>query len=527
MSFLRHIRIVAIAAVCGLASVATAQELRVALAAEPTSMDPHYHNQTSNNSLASEIFDALTLQDANQKLLPGLAVSWRLVDPLTWEFKLRQNVKFHDGSPFGADDVIVSMKRAPSVPGSPSSFGVFVKGKTFEKVDDLTVRVTTAQPYPFTAVDLSRIAIVSRNSAAATTDDFNAGRAAIGTGRFKLVRWRSGDSIELVRNDSYWGGAPDIERIRIRPIKTGTTRAAALLAGDVDFIEGVAPSDVARVEADRNLTVFKAVSNRLVYLSIELARETNPFIKGNDGKDIRNPFIDKRVRQAVSLAIDRAAIASRVMENLAEPSGQFSPKGYIGYSADLTADKADLDRARALMKDAGFADGFRLTIHGPNDRYTNDSRVLETIAQLLSRINIKTSVEAMPSATFFRRAESGGPNGTPEFAFYLSGYANGSGEPSHPLRVFIHTRDQARGLGVGNRNGYSNAEVDALIDRGLTTMDETQLEGIFVKATELAMRDYALLPLYHEVATWAGRKGISYATGAVDSTFMSAIKRAP
>ena len=525
MSAIRNLLIVAAAMLC-FAGVAAAEELRVGIAAEPTSIDPHYHNQTSNNSLASEIFDALTLQDANQKLLPGLAESWRLVDPRTWEFKLRAGVKFHDGSAFGADDVIASMKRAPSVPGSPSSFGVFIKGKTFEKIDDLTIRVITAEPYPFTAVDLSRIAIVSRTAANATTEDFNTGRAATGTGRFKLARWRPGDSIELVRNDSYWGGAPDMERILLRPIKTGTTRAAALLAGDVDFIEGVAPSDVARVEADRNLTVFKAVSNRLVYLSIDLARETSPFIKGNDGKDIRNPFIDKRVRQAVSLAIDRAAIASRVMENLAEPSGQFSPKGYIGYSPELSADKADFDRARALMKEAGYADGFRLTIHGPNDRYTNDARVLETVAQFLTRIGIKTNVEAMPSATFFRRAECGGPNGTPEFAFYLSGYANGSGEPSHPLRVFIHTRDAARGLGVGNRNGFSNAEIDALIDRGLTTMDETQLEGIFVKATELAIRDYALLPLYHEVATWAGRKGITYATGAVDATFLNAIKRA-
>ena len=527
MSMFRHFRVAAIAALCSFASVASAQELRVGLAAEPTSMDPHYHNQTSNNSLASEIFDALTLQDANQKLLPGLAESWKLVDPRTWEFKLRAGVKFHDGSPFGADDVIVSMKRAPSVAGSPSSFGVFVKGKTFEKVDDLTIRVKTAEPYPFTAVDLSRIAIVSRNAANATTEDFNTGKATAGTGRFKLTRWRPGDSIELERNAAYWGGAPDIEKIRIRPIKTGTTRAAALLSGDVDFIEGVAPSDVARLESDKNLTVFKAVSNRLVYLSIELAKESSPFIKGNDGQDIRNPFIDKRVRQAVSLVVDRAAIAARVMENLAEPSGQFSPRGYIGYSPELSADKADVERARALMKEAGVPDGFRLTIHGPNDRYTNDSRVLETVAQLLSRINIKTSVEAMPSATFFRRAESGGPNGTPEFAFYLSGYANGSGEPSHPLRVFIHTRDQARGLGVGNRNGFSNKEIDALIARGRTTMDESQLEGIFVKATEMAMRDYALLPLYHEVATWAGRKGIGYTTGAVDSTFMSAIKRNP
>ena len=524
---MRFLRLATIAIAITWSGLATAQELRVGLAAEPTSMDPHYHNQTANNSLAAEIFDALTLQDANQKLLPGLAVSWRIVDPRTWEFKLRAGVKFHDGSPFGADDVIATMKRAPNVAGSPSSFGVFIKGKTFEKVDDLTVRVTTAEPYPFTAVDLSRIAIVPRAAANASTEDFNTGRATVGTGRFKLTRWRPGDSIELTRNDSYWGGAPDFESVRIRPIKTGTTRAAALLAGDVDFIEGVAPSDLARVEANRDLTVFKAVSNRLVYLSIDLARSSSPYIKGNDGSEIRNPFIDIRVRQAVSLAIDRAAIAARVMDGLAEPSGQFSPKDYIGWSPNLSADKVDLDRARALMKEAGYPDGFRLTIHGPNDRYTNDARVLETIAQLLSRIGIKTSVDAMPAATFFRRYENGGPGGTPEFAFYLSGYANGSGEPSHPLRVFIHSRDAARGLGVGNRNGYSNAEIDALIDRGLTTMDEAQLEGIFVKATELAMKDYALVPLYHEVATWAARKGIAYQTGAVDSTIIGAIRRAP
>ena len=502
-----------------------ADELTVALAAEPTSVDPHYHNLTINNSMATQIFDALVLQDDNQKLIPGLAVSWAPVGDTTWEFKLRKGVSFHNGAAFTAEDVIATMKRAADVPNSPSSFGTFIKGKTFEIVDDHTLRVSTEKPNPFTPNDLSRVAIIDSAFAGATTEDFNTGNAAFGTGPFKFVSWLPGDAMNLARNDGYWGNAVDWETVVIKPIKDGTTRTAALLSGDVDFIERVSPSDLPTLEKQDGVSVYKSVSNRLLYMTLHMTDDPiKPYVTDMKDNPIPSPFQDIRVRQAVSMAINRKAIADRVMDGLSEPAGQFSPLGYIGYSANLSADEYNPKKAKELLVQAGFEDGFKLIVHGPAGRYSNDTRILEAIAQMLSRVGIETSVETMPASVFFKRFSRGGPNKTPEFTVAMSGYANGSGEPSHPLRIFIHTKQKERGYGPGNRNGYSNAEVDKLIEDGRASMDITKGEAAFIKATEMSMREYALVPIHHELATWASSKGVVYKHGALDSTFIHNIR---
>jgi peptide/nickel transport system substrate-binding protein len=249
-----------------------------------------------------------------------------------------------------------------------------------------------------------------------------------------------------------------------------------------------------------------------------------PFVTDSNDNPIASPFKDIRMRKAVSLAINRQAIADRVMDGLSAPAGQFSPKGYIGYSDNLEPDSYDLDRAKELMAEAGYADGFKLTMHGPAGRYSNDTRILEAIAQMLSRLGIDTSVETMPASVFFKRFARGGPDKKPEFTAAMSGYANGSGEPSHPLRIFIHTKQKERGYGPGNRNGYSNAEVDKLIEDGRASMDIAMGETAFIKATDISMKEYALLPIHHEVATWAAREGIVYEHGALDSTFLHYIR---
>ena len=219
-----------------LVGTASADNLTVALAAEPTSMDPHYQNLTINNSFATQVYSALVLQDVNQNLIPGLAISWKPVDDNTWEFKLRSGVKFHNGAAFSAEDVVATMQRAANVPNSPSSFGTFIKGKTFEVIDDLTIQVSTEKPYPFTPNDMSRISIIDSAFVDATTEDFNTGVASFGTGPLALTKWLPGDLLEIKRNDSYWGIKVEWDNIIIRPISDGTTRTAALIAGDVDFI---------------------------------------------------------------------------------------------------------------------------------------------------------------------------------------------------------------------------------------------------------------------------------------------------
>ena len=208
-----------------------ADELTVALAAEPTSMDPHYQNLTINNSMATQVYDALVLQDVNQNLIPGLAVSWKPVDENTWEFKLRKGVVFHNGAKFSAEDVIATMERAANVPNSPSSFATFIKGKTFEVIDDFTLQVSTEKTNPFIPNDMSRISIIDSAFVNATTEDFNTGIAAQGTGPFVLGKWLPGDQIKLVRNNDYWGPVVDWNNVNVRPISDGTTRIAALIAG--------------------------------------------------------------------------------------------------------------------------------------------------------------------------------------------------------------------------------------------------------------------------------------------------------
>ena len=502
-------------------NLTSAENLTVALAAEPTSMDPHYQNLTINNSFATQVYNALVLQDVNQNLLPGLATSWKPIDDNTWEFKLRAGVKFHNGSAFSAEDVVATMQRAANVPNSPSSFATFIKGKTFAVIDDLTLQISTEKPYPFTPNDMSRISIIDSAFVNATTEDFNTGISSFGTGPFAFSKWLPGDLLEIKRNDDYWGSAVEWDNIIIRPISDGTTRTAALLAGDVDFIERVSPSDLPTLEDKAGISVFRSISNRLLYLTLHMTdNPIKPYVTDNNDKPITSPFQDIRMRKAVSLAINRKAIADRVMDGLSAPAGQFSPEGYIGYSNDLQPDPYDPEQAKELISAAGYADGFKLTMHGPAGRYSNDTRILEAIAQMLSRVGIYTSVETMPASVFFKRFARGGPDKKPEFTAAMSGYANGSGEPSHPLRIFIHTKQKERGYGPGNRNGYSNSEVDKLIEDGRSSMNIAAGEKAFIEATNISMQEYALVPIHHEIATWAAREGIIYEHGALDSTFL-------
>ena len=307
-------------------TTAPAQELRIGLASEPTAMDPHYHNLSPNNSLLSHIFESLVGQDERQRLTPDLAESWKPIDPTTWEFKLRKNVRFHDGTPFTADDVIFSFERAPNVEGSPSSFGIYARGKTFVKVDDHTLHVKTAAPYPLMPNDLSQVFIISRkHGQGAKTPDYNSGKAAIGTGPYRFVEYTPGNRIVVQRNEQYWGEKPLAAR-DFRGIKSDPSRVAALLAGDVDMIDEVPAVDMERLKKDPKLTIAQTVSNRIIYLHLDHFRDDSPFVRAKDGGPIKNLLRDVRVRKAISMAIDRDAIVSRVMEGQAIKAGSSCPR---------------------------------------------------------------------------------------------------------------------------------------------------------------------------------------------------------
>ena len=520
-------RIAAVLAALALCTAATAQELRLGVAAEPTSMDPHFHNLTPNNSMLSHIFEYLVDQDERQRLQPGLAESWKAIDDTTWEFRLRRNVKFHDGTPFTADDVLFSFERAPNVEGSPSSFGIYAKGKTLTKVDDHTVHIKTAAPYPLMPNDVSQIFIISKKHATgAKTTDFNSGKAAVGTGPFRYVEYTPGNRIVMQRNESYWGTKPHWARVVFRGIKSDPSRVAALLAGDVDLIDEVPATDMERLKKDAKLTIAQTVSNRIIYLHLDHFRDDSPFVKAKDGGAIKNPLRDRRVRTAVSKMIDRDAIVSRVMEGQAVKAGQLLPEGFFGVSKKLKPVAYDPAGAKKLLAEAGVPNGFRLTIHSPNDRYPNDAKIAEAVGQMLTRNGIDTQVVTMTQGVFFREASTGSPDKGPKFSFILVGWGSGTGEASSPLKSLLATFNREKGMGPSNRGRYSNPEVDKLINDALATVDDAKRQDLLARATEVAIEDVGIIPLHYQVNTWAMRKGFSYKPRTDERTLAGDIAKA-
>jgi peptide/nickel transport system substrate-binding protein len=503
-----------------LAATAAAQDLGMGISASITSMDPHFHNLTPNNNMGSHMFDRLVHMDAAMRPGPGLAESWKTIDETTWEFKLRRGVKFHDGSDFTAEDVVATIKRVPWVPNSPSSFRVNTQSiKDIQVVDPYTIRFKTEQPAPLLPIDLSNVRIISKKFVEAPTADFNSGKAAIGTGPFKLVEFVPGDRVVFERNDGYWGPKPHWKRVTARILTNNAARVAALRAGQVQIIEQVPSADLASLRADAGIALHRVVGNRIIYLHVDSFRDESPFVQDKDGKPIKpNPLKDPRVRKALSLAINRQAIVERLMEREAIPAGGLLAPGFFGVSPNLKPDPYDPDQAKKLLAAAGHPNGFKLTIHGPNDRYLNDEKILQAVGQMFSRAGIDTEVVTLPWSKFASDASR------PKYSFsvLLVGWGADTGEVSNPLRALIAT--VAPGRGVSNRGRYSNKEVDALLDRALATVDDAKREKLLWQASEAAMKDQALIPLHYQINIWATRKGITYTPRADENTLAQFVR---
>ncbi len=487
--------------------LALAADLTIGFKSEPSSMDPHYHNLSPNNMIAQYTFDKLIKQDEKQNLKPGLAVSWKPLDDVTWEIKLRKGVTFHDGSPFTAEDVKFTIERAPNVPNSPSSFSRYIKFiKSLEIVDPLTIKLTTNEAFPLTPAYLSTFVIISKkNGENATTKDYNSGKAMVGTGPYKFVEWVPGDRIVFTKNEKFWGEKEPWDKVVIKPISNASARVAALLAGDVDMINFVPTSDIETLKKNPKFTLAESVSNRVIYLHLDSNRDESPFVTDKDGKPMKkNPLKDLRVRQAISKAINRPAIVEKIMEGHAIPAGQFLPEGFFAISPKLKPEKFDPESAKKLLAEAGWKDGFGLTIHGPNNRYVNDAKICQAIAQMLTRVGIITKVDTMPKNVFFPRGSK------LEFSFLLVGWGSSTGEPSSPLGALLHTYDKAKGYGNTNRGRFSNKELDAVIEEALRTVDRKKHEELLIKATEIAIENLGIIPLHYQVAIWAMRDGLSY-----------------
>jgi len=367
---------------------------------------------------------------------------------------------------------------------------------------------------------MSLLHMLSKKAASnATTADFDSGKPAIGAGPYKLVRFAKGDRIELARHDGYWGAKPAWERVTFRLLTNDASRIAALLAGDVHFIEVIPPQDYARVRASKDLQAYTISSNRMIFFHLDSDRDKTPFAFDKAGKPLeKNPFKDARVRRAFSKAINRQAIVERVMEGLAIPAGQLVPEGFFGYVPGLKPEPHDPDGARKLLAEAGYPDGFALTLHGPNNRYVNDEQVVQAVAQMLARAGIAARVETLPFSVYTTRARKY------EFTAALLGWGVSTGEASYPLTSLIATVNAEKGMGPCNWSRYSNSKMDLLLDQALATVDNAKREKLLQEATEIAIRDQAVVPLHYQVNTWASRRNFTYLPRTDERTYAHAVK---
>lgn len=491
-----------------------AADLKIAMSSPPTALDPHFYYASANVGIAEHMFESLTKLDADSRIVPGLAESWRLVDEKTWEFKLRKGIKFHDGSEMTADDVLWSLDRPATIVNSPGKLDVFTKEIVAKKaVDKYTVQISTAGPYPLMPVDLVAILIVSKKATQGlSSDDFNQGKGMIGTGPFKFVSYQRDDRIELARNNDYWGEKPAWDKVTIRFIPNNATRMAALIAGDIQAIENVPTADLAQAKANPKLTVFSKVSQRTIYLYVDGKRSPSPFVTDLNGAPLaKNPLTNPEVRRAISMAINREAIKNRIMEGLAEPTNNMVAPTAFGYNPMLTPVKYDPEGAKKLMEKAGYKEGFGITFHTPNNRYINDEKIAQAIAQNLSRIGIRVKVDASPMATYASRGARH------EYSIGLLGW--GPIEASSPLRALLACEDNKKGYGTQNWSLYCNQDMMSLMEKGLVNEDDAKRSQLFQDAMAVAINDGGVIPIHQQFTTWGTQKGIDYKPRTDERTY--------
>ena len=513
-----------------------AATLTIGVRSETSSIDPHWTQFPQDKQVEDHIFNRLVSLDHNSRPQPGLAISWRIVDDRTWEFLLRRGVRWHDGQPFTADDVVFTFARLRrGVAGAPNapSFVIAAGNKQVQKVDDHTIRVTTDGPFPTMPEELSFFSIVAQHRVAEAQPsvDFNNGRAAIGTGPYRFVEFRPGERIVLERNPEYWGDRPEWDRVVFRPITQDASRLAALLNGDVDIIDYPPTPDLPRLRSQANrFGVSEIPSDRVIYIQMSF-RDQEPFIRANDGSPMPiNPMRDVRVRQAMSLAINREAIRDRLMGGSSLPTGNIVPPGFFGFSEALRADVFNPDRARQLLQQAGFGQGFRIVLHGPNNRYINDQAIIEAVAQMWTRIGITTEVQTMPRNIFFTDVIRGdaltfGGHDVNKFSVWLSGWGTATGEATYTVRGLLESFNPEAGTGNANWGRYSNARVDAIGRRARVTMDNAQRLRLLIEASEIGLRDYALIPIHFQVNNWAHRSTLRHQPRVNERTYAWDITR--
>lgn len=505
--FLAALGATATTAALGLPRAARAQDqtLRAGLKLSPTSMDPHFRLSGEQNILRA-LHARLVGMTADGKPEPGIAESWRPVnDGKAWEFKVRADAKFSDGSPVTAEDVAYSIARVPTIEGSAGAYHIFVRAITRTEVKDArTILLHTANPYPFMVEDMTEVAVLSKSLGPnLRTADFNSQAVKVFSGPYTLADYRFGEFVAMRRNPHWTGAAPAFAEAHFKVIATDASRMAALIAGDVQAVDEVSVPDIPRLRRDANLNVTQIAGMRVMYVSMDMDRDVSPHIRDASGQPMtRNPLKDARVRQALSYAINREAIVDRVMEGAATVASNLLPDGTPGTSSALRVAPYDPERARRLLAEAGYPNGFQITLHATNDRYPNDEKVAQAIAQFWTRIGVRTDVATLPNAAFFPAAAR------QQFSVFAAQY--GADNVSYAYRALVHTYDRDRGLGTANRTRHSSPRADALVAEALTEMDEAKRNALLARAADIAIGEEAIIHMiYHPAYVYAARKPLS------------------
>jgi len=492
----------------GLVSNADAKTFRWASQGDVLTMDPHAQNEGLNNAISEHIYDALVARDRKMAIEPSLALSWQQVNPTTMRFKLRDKVTFHDGAPFSADDVVFSITRALE---KTSNFAAYMQGiKEAKKVDNLTVDLILNGPVPTLLDQLSEVRIMNRAWAmkynVQRPQDFKnkeetfAARNANGTGPF-VLRTREPDvKTVMVVNSNWWGKREsNVSEVIYTPIKQDATRISALITGEIDLVLDPPLQDMGNLKANPKLKIADGNENRTVFFAMDQARNELLYssVKG------KNPFKDLRVRQAMLLTIDVNALQKTVMRGLSLPTMSMIAPQVRGYSKDLEKRPAvDITKAKKLMTEAGYPNGFEVTMDCPNNRYINDERICTAVAGMLSKIDIKIKLNAMPRVTYFPKIQN------MDTSFFLYGWGVPTFDSLYTLLSIVRTKATG-GDGEQNYSGYSNPKVDALIDQLKTEGDFAKRAAITREALLLHQADVGHIPLHHQIIPWAMRKSVT------------------
>ena len=486
--------------------VASAQTVRIANQGDALSMDPHSLNETLQLSVTGNVYEPLVGRNKDLSLTPMLATSWKQTSPTVWRFELRKGVQFHDGTPFTADDVVFSLART-QVEGSDMK-SYTNDFKEVRKIDSHTVEIETKTPFPILPDVLSLVYIMSKkwcetNQATVPVDrrkgvENTASFKANGTGPFRVRERQPNVRTVFTRNGSYWGKIEgNVTEVVFTPIGNDATRVAALLSGEVDVMEPVPVQDIDRVNSSANTRAITGPELRTIFLGMDQKRDELLYsnVKG------KNPFKDKRVRQAFYQAIDIKGIKQTVMRGASNPSAQLVGPGINGFQPEMKRLPYDVEAAKKLMAEAGYPNGFEVSMNCPNDRYVNDGRICQTVAANLSRINVKINLQAETKGTYFPKVLRR------DTSFYMLGWTPATYDAHNVMNAIMRCVDD-KGAGQFNLGAYCNPKVDELTLKVQAETDKDKRNAYIKEAFDLHAADVGHIPLHQQALAWGVNKKV-------------------